>query len=69
MVTAKVVVVPSLTLRTDVIKADCSTNFNPTVEDAWMASDTLLLADTCNDNAFVCSDTLSQLLDPFMLDR
>jgi predicted ATPase len=44
-------------------------NFNPTVDDAWLASDTLLLADTFSVSDLVSSDVLHQLLGPLMLDK
>ncbi len=44
-------------------------NFNPTVDDAWLASNTLLLADTFSDFDLVSSDALHQLLGPLMLDK
>jgi hypothetical protein len=44
-------------------------NFNPTVDDAWLASDTLLLADTFSNFDLVSSDVLHQLLGPLMLDK
>ncbi len=44
-------------------------NFNATVDDAWLASNTLLLANTFSVSDLVSSKVLHQLLGPLMLDK
>jgi hypothetical protein len=65
----KVIIVPSLAVSANMIKADGATQFNPTVDNAWLAFDTLLLADTFSVSDLVASDVLHHPLGPLMLDK
>ncbi len=44
-------------------------NFNHTVDNAWLACNTLLLANTFSVSDLVSLDVLHQLLGPLMLDN